>query len=190
MSPTSLQVPRCAGHSALCPCWAHAKLTQQPLHTPRCLMTISVCASANTCCNTVTYKKNIYVVTQKIYCPMYLVLSTVPGSILPKPLELSAVSDGISGLCPQLLKTLHGHEAEMGGLLFLGTSSVTREFMLTKATSRSYDCLWVRGSPFHGTHTCCHLSLLPGFRCYLLCFAIRGCSVTAGTLSDLIHVPA
>lgn len=149
VSPTSLQVPRCAGRSALCPCWAHAKHIQQPRHTPCCPMTISICASANTCCNTVTYKKNIYV-HSKIYSPMYLVLSTVPGSILPKPLELSAVRVmGYLNSGPQFLKTLHSHKAEMGALLFLGTSPVTREFMLTKATSRSYDCLWVRGSPSH-----------------------------------------
>lgn len=150
VSPKSLQVPTRVGQSALCPCWAQAELTQQPLHTPCRPMTISICASANTCCNTVTYRKNIYVVTQKIYSPMYLVLSTVPGLILPKPLELSTVRVmGYLDSGPQFLKTLHGHKAEMGALLFLGTSSVTREFMLTKATSRSYDCLWVRGSCSH-----------------------------------------
>lgn len=96
------------------------------------------------------HRRNIYAVTQKIYSPMDLVLSTVPGSILPKPLELSAVRVmGYLDSGPQFLKTLHGHKAEMGALLFLGTSSVTREFTLTKATSRSYDCLWVRGSPSH-----------------------------------------
>lgn len=57
VTPMSLQVPRCVGHSALCPCRAHAELTQQPPHTPCRPMTTSVCASANVCSNTVTRQK-------------------------------------------------------------------------------------------------------------------------------------
>lgn len=59
VTPVSLQVPRCVGRSALCPCRAHAELTQQPLHTPCRPMTTSICASANVCCSTVTQEKYI-----------------------------------------------------------------------------------------------------------------------------------